>query len=142
MPTIDELREQLAAIEAERVQKTRARDEAIELRTLQEKIKLAEIESKEGLVGKDILAVFSPKTGDMVVVRTPAPVVYQRFQEKVLSGKPMTTADVYELIYACLVYPDKKAFQAVCDTAPGMLSSTMNAISALNGAAVEDTAGK
>lgn len=140
--TIDEKRQQLAAIEAARREKLQARDEQIESKKLDEQLKLAEIEAKEGLLGRDIEAVFSPKTGDMVVVRTPAPVVFQRFQEKVLGPKAVSTADLYELIYACLVYPDKKTFQAVCDSAPGMLSSTMRAIQSLNGAADEDAAGK
>jgi hypothetical protein len=142
MPTIDELREQVAAIETARREKLQAQADKVEGKMLEEKIKLADLETKEGILGRDIAAVFSPKSGEMVVVRTPAPVVFQRFQEKVLSPKAVSTADLYELIYACLVYPDKKSFQAICDAAPGMLSSAMNALQSLNGAANEDTAGK
>ncbi len=139
---IDDMRQQVAAIEAARREKLTARDEAVEMHRLQEQLKLPDLEAKEGLLGRDIEAVYSPKTGDMVVVRTPAPVVFQRFQEKVLGPKAVSTADLYELIYACLVYPDKKSFQAICDSAPGMLSSTMRALQSLNGAADEEMAGK
>jgi len=137
----DALRAQVAEIEARRREQLSAAADAVELKILQEKIKLAELEAKEGLVGRDIAAIFSPKTGAMVVVKTPAPVQYQKFQKKAIADK-VDIPDLFELIHSCLVYPSKKEFESICDAAPGMLSSTIEALTTLNGAADSDAAGK
>ena len=146
MPPVDPdrvsaLREQVAAIEKARDEKLAAAAAAVELRMLEEKVKLGELEAKHGLVGRDILPVFSPKTGAMVVVKTPEPVQFQKFQRKVIADK-LDLPDVEELIRSCLVYPAKSDFQVICDEAPGMLSSVVNAVTALNGAAESDAASK
>lgn len=140
---IGELEEQLAEAREKRVEKSVAGEDARRLKRLQEELELVKIEASEGELDRDIKAIFSPKDGRMVVVRTPKPVVHQRFQEKILSDKKeVTTQDLYELIHSCLVYPSKKDFEAICDAAPGMLTSAANAVEALAGASKEGVAGK
>ena len=142
MATVAEMREKLAEIELVRSAKLKEFGDALEVKVLEEKLRLAELEAKEGLVGRDISAIFSSKTGEMVVVRTPKPVQVQKFQAKELSGQPTSIAEIYELIHACLVYPSKKDFERIVDGSPAMLGSALNAIGSLNGAANEAAAGK
>jgi hypothetical protein len=142
MPTIAEMREKLAQLEATRAERQREAAEAVELKMLEEKLKLGDIEAKEGLLGRDIAAVFSSKTGEMVVVRTPMPVQVQKMHAKDLSGQPTTVPEVLELVHSCLIYPSKKDFERICDVSPAMLMSAVNAIGSLNGAANEAAAGK
>lgn len=137
-----ELEAKLAAARDARSVKSKAGDDARKLKQLQEEVRLLDFEATEGELDVDIKALFSPKDGSMIVVRTPKPVVHQRFQEKVLSDKPVTTRDLYDLIHASLVYPSKKDFEKICESAPGMLSSAANAVQELAGASKEGVAGK
>jgi len=139
---IEALEQRLAEGRQKRTERAKAADEALRRKQLEEELVLLDIEAKEGELDKDIKAIFSPKDGSMVVVKTPKPVVHQRFQEKVLSDKDVTTRDLYDLIHSSLVYPDKKTFEKICDAAPGMLASTANAVQFLAGASREGVAGK
>lgn len=142
MASVEEMKQKLAAVEASRAERLQEHRDAIALKVLEEKIVLADLEAKEGLVGRDIQAVFSSKTGAMVVVRTPKPVQVQAFQAKELSGLPTSMQEIFDLIHGCLVYPSKKDFERIVDASPAMVISALNAIGSLNGAANEVAAGK
>lgn len=132
----------LEDIEKKRAEKRAALRRAIDDKMTEEKLKLGELEDEHGLLGQDIEAVFSPKDGRMVVVRTPKPVVWNRFSKAINSSKPLTDEDTTALIYPCLVYPTKPEFEAIVSAAPGMLASTANACAKLAGGAREDAEGK
>jgi hypothetical protein len=139
--TIEDLEKKLEASRAARVERQKADEQARKIRMLQEETKLVELEATEGVLGRDIKAIFSPKDGSMIVVRTPPQAVLEAFNAKQL-GKGPTVADLYDLIRRSLVYPDRAAMEKIFASAPGMLTSTADAVAALGGSATEDTAGK
>ena len=139
--SLDDLEKRVAQAREARLAKQRAAEEPIARKRLEEELKLTEIEATEGLLDKEIKALFSPHDGSMCVVRKPSPAAWQRFQTKVLAEK-VTVADLYDLIRTSLVYPDKGAFQTMCDLSPGLLSRVANAVSELAGVGAGDVAGK
>lgn len=139
---LEELRRKVQASEVKRAEKARAADEAREGTELEERLLLVDLESKYGLLGHDIAALFSPKDGRMIVVKTPTAVAFQRFQERILSNKPLTSQHMIELIYPCLVHPEKAGYESIVDAAPGMMAAVANAITTLAGVARENAEGK
>jgi hypothetical protein len=140
--TIEDLEKKLEASRAARVERQRADEGARKLRMLQEEMKLVEFEATEGILGKDIKAIFSPRDGSMVVVRVPKPVIFQRFQQKMLGQKGVTVVDLYDLVHGSLVYPDKATLEKICDATPGMLGLVSTAVVDLAGSSSDDLVGK
>lgn len=140
--TIEDLEKKLEASRAARVERQRADDGARKLRMLQEELKLVEFEATEGILGKDIKALFSPRDGAMVVVRVPKPALFQRFQQKMLGNKGVSIVDLYDLVHGSLVYPGKAELEKICDATPGMLGAVATACVELAGSASDDLVGK
>lgn len=135
--TIEDLEKKLEASRAARLERQRADDDARKLRMLQEELHLVDIEATEGILDRDIKAIFSPKDGAMVVVRAPKQAVWSRFQKRVLEtkGQLPSDKDIYEFVHATLVYPDKTALEKICESAPAMMASAANAAAELAGTA-------
>lgn len=138
----DDLEAKLEAARAARTERQRVDAEARRQRMMQEELKLIEIEATEGILDRDIKAVFSPKDGAMVVVRTPKEAVFERFQQKTMTKNGSTMVDIYDLVHASLVYPDKQALQKIIQGAPAMLGHLATAACELAGIRADDLTGK
>lgn len=141
MATVQELKAALAAAQDKKAAEARAAAEATELRRLESEIAVA---SLDGVRGVDVEAVFLP-SGAAVAVARPTGIAWQKFRERQLAGK-VSSKDVIELVYACLVYParhpDVAAFEAISEQFPGVLDLACNAVIKLAGMTEEALAGK
>ena len=78
-PNPEELRAKIAAGKARREQKQAAADEAAASRRLENEALLCDIEAETGLtLGVDLAVAFG-RFGDMVVVRRPKPLKYEKY---------------------------------------------------------------
>lgn len=144
MDELEELEAQLKAAEAENAA-ARA-EEAKRERIAEVRAKLqAEANAKrdfpelaklEGIKGVDFEVVVC-RLG-AVAVKRPAPVLYKRFQES--KQAPMAAGE--QLVRACLVYPDAKAFTEILDDQPGALVPLTAACLELAGQNLEKLQGK
>jgi hypothetical protein len=132
MTTLDELRKQAKAATDKVAAKAAAADEVRERRQLEGEIKLAELDETLGVRGRDYEAVFSAKTGDMVVVKAPLEVHWQKVSAKAFD-ETLSLKDSLELITSCLAYPDLPAFGKVCEHTPGIIGQAADAITKLAG---------
>jgi hypothetical protein len=139
---VELLRKKAEAIRAKREEEKKARDEAIEIRMLEGEIKLDELVAEYGELGRDIAAVFSPHTGDMVVIKRPSKAAFRLYQSNTSTGKVPLMQAMVTLADSVLVYPTREEFQAIQDHTPAMLGKVVNTASKLAGASQEDTEGK
>lgn len=138
-----ELEQRLADAQQAVAERRRAAEDAIRRRELEERIRLVELEAEHGPLGFDIRAVFSPRSGRMIVVKTPKAAAFQRFQDRSNdSRKPLTTADLWDLVRTCRVYPEQRELSEIIEEAPGLLAVVANAAAELAGALVEGEKGK
>jgi hypothetical protein len=129
---LKELRERAKAATKKVEAKTAAADEARERRELEGEIKLAELDDTLGVRGRDYEAVFSAKTGDMVVVKAPLEVHWQKVSAKAFDDT-LSLKDSLELIASCLAFPDMSAFGKICEVTPGIIGDASAAITKLAG---------
>jgi hypothetical protein len=139
---LKELRDRVAAAKEKSAARQLAAEEAKQKKHLEEELVLAEIEERESYVlDTDIIAVFSPKDGSMIVVKTPKEAAFQSFQKKMQTDKT-EASDYWTLVKTALVYPDKTALDAIVQAAPGMLIQAANACIQLAAATKQEAAGK
>jgi hypothetical protein len=132
MTSLDELRKQAKAATDKVAAKTAAAEVDRERRQLEGEIKLAELDETLGVRGRDYDAVFSPKTGDMVVVKAPLEVHWQKVSAKAFD-ETLSLKDSLELIASCLAFPDLPAFGKICEHTPGIIGDASDVITALAG---------
>jgi hypothetical protein len=147
MATREELELKLEAIRAKRAAEKAATDDAISLKMLENEITLDELVTANGELGREIGAVFSPHTGDMVVVRKPSKAAYRASQSHttaVVAGQGKQSFDQIQvqLVAGCLIHPTKPEFEAIQDKTPAMLGKAYNMCLKLAGASLEDIEGK
>lgn len=122
-----------------------ASERAIRVMRAREEIKLAELDATLGVRGRDYVPIFDPKTGAMVVVKTPTEVATQAYQAVVLGDSP-TGMQVIEAstnyVMSSLVYPDKAAFGKLCSQTPGFMDGALGVCSQLAGVDTRDVVGK
>jgi hypothetical protein len=139
--SLKQLRDQLAAAKekCEAVQKSR--DEAVQQKHMEEELVLIQLAEEQGLtVGVDCKAIFSPKDGSMIVIKTPKEAFFQAFSVKLQKDK-VQTADHWDLLKHCLVYPERKDLDPIIEAAPGMLIRAVNACIQL-ASAIDEEVGK
>jgi len=117
----------------------------IKMRKLREEIKLGELDEQLGVRGRDYVPIFDPKTGAMVVLRTPSEVSMQAYQQVALD--PSTTGmkqveAANNLINSSLAYPSKAEFGKLCGTTPGFIDSALTVCSRLSNVETADIMGK
>lgn len=130
--TIEDLRKQAKAATDKVAAKTAAAEAELERRTLEGEIKLAELDDQLGVRGRDYEAVFSAKTGDMVVVKAPLEVHWQKVSAKAFDDT-LSLKDSLELITSCLAFPDLPGFSKICEHTPGIIGEASAAITKLAG---------
>ena len=114
--SIEDLRKLAAALEAELEQDAQAPDDAAELRAQRQRIlDLEAVKAAREKHGKDKIAEVETCAG-IVIVRAPNPMIFRRF---IALGTP-TPDDVERLVIACLVHPDRAAFQVVAEQYPAI----------------------
>jgi hypothetical protein len=133
MESLEDLKKRAKAAADKVAAKVAAADEARERRQLEGEIKLAELDETLGVRGRDYEAVFSLRTGDMVVVKAPGEVHWQKVSAKGLDGE-LSLKDMLELVAACLAYPDPPAFGKICEHTPAIIDDAVAAITRLAGA--------
>jgi hypothetical protein len=130
MTTLEEKKRKVEEIKAGRLEKLTALELARDEKVLDEEIKLAELETTHGLVGVEIMPVFSSLTGEMVVVHVPDEAQHQQINQKALDGKA-TVVEYMNYTKSCLVYPSAKAFEALCKRTPDLVGEVSEAIELL-----------
>lgn len=138
MTSLEDLRKQAKVANDKVAAKATAADADRERRQLEGEIKLAELDDTLGVRGRDYEAVFSPKTGDMVVVKAPLEVHWQKVSAKAFD-ETLSLRDSLELITNCLAYPDVPSFSKICEITPGILGLASDAITKLAGVRNEKT---
>ena len=132
------LQDQLAAAKEKSDAKKAARDAAIQKKRMQEEVELIKIADEQELtIGIDCRAIFSPKDGRMIVIKTPKEAAYQQYQYKMQKDK-LQASDSFDLLRTCLVYPTWKELQEIIEAAPGILMRAVNAAAHLSGVVDED----
>lgn len=132
MESLEELRKR-AKVASEKIDAAAKEAEAArERRQLEGEIKLGELADTLGVRGRDWEAVFSTKTGDMVVVKAPLEVQWQKVIAKTFDDS-LSLKDTLELITSCLTYPDLQSFGKICEHTPGILDDASDAIRKLAG---------
>jgi hypothetical protein len=140
--TLKKLRDQLASAKERCEASQRERDESIQKKKIEEELVLIQIAEEQSLtVGVDCKAIFSPKDGSMIVVKTPKEAYFQTFSTKLQKDK-VQAADHWDLLKHCLVYPERKALDPIIEAAPGMLIRAVNACIQLASAVEEEVQGK
>lgn len=139
--TLEELRAKAKEGNAKASEKVKLAEAARERRHLEGEIKLAELDETLGVRGRDYAAVFSAKTGHMVVVRAPSEVAWQRAQARGIEGK-LSLKDMLELVNTCLAYPGASEFGSITEITPAIVGQASDAISDLAGVRDKETAGK
>jgi hypothetical protein len=132
MATLEEMRAKAKAANDKIAVAVAEADAARELRQLEGEIKLGELADTLGVRGRNWEAVFSPKTGDMVVVKAPSEVQWQKVSAKAFDDS-LSLQDSLELVTSCLAFPTLQAFSAICEHTPGILGDASEAITALAG---------
>lgn len=130
--SIEELRKQAKAASDKVAAKATEAEAARERRQLEGEIKLAELDETLGVRGRDYEAVFSPRTGDMVVVKAPLEVQWQKVSAKAFDDE-LSLKDSLELVASCLAYPDVPTFGKICEHTPAIIADAQEAITALAG---------
>ena len=139
-PDIAALREQAEKARADREARASKRADATEVARLTNEVKLAELEAEHGDLNVEIAAVTLKHTGQMVVVKKPTSVVYQRFGSRIVKG--VQPADYWDLVKACLVFPTAAEFSTLSDSSPGLVLACANAAARLAESEVQDAEGK
>lgn len=137
-----QLRKEAAALREKREAQKAATDEKIEIKMLQEEIVLDGLIAEHGELGRDIGAVFSPKTGEMVVVRCPSKPAWRKYQAETSGSKVPLTNSMVELVQGILIYPTLEQFSTIQDHTPAMLGKCVNMAAKLAGVTQEDVEGK
>lgn len=141
MTTKEELQAKVRATEEARKLKLAEADDKRDLRELEERLKLAELEGLHGIAGRDFGYVFSKKTGDMIAVRTPPEVQWQKLQQAILDDE-IATQDLVDLVYSTLLYPSKPDFEKICSNSPGIIGQVTKELTRLAEAGEAKTAKK
>lgn len=139
---LEELRKKAAALREKREAQKVTTDEKIEVKMLQEEIVLDGLIADHGELGRDIGAVFSPKTGEMVVVRCPSKPAWRKYQAEISGSKVPLTNAMVELVQGILIYPTPEKFSEIQDHTPAMLGKCVNMGSKLAGVTQEEIEGK
>jgi hypothetical protein len=140
-PTLKELEALVAEQNRARKLKLDAAEVERKTREMKERLKLPEIEGKYGLVGRDIEPVFCPKTGAMVVVKTPTEAAWQKLTHltSTMRAKP---SDLGEFLSGVLVYPSEKELGKITEDSPAILDLATNAAGKLAGMNGDEREGK
>jgi hypothetical protein len=77
-----------------------------------------EQEHGDGRVAAVSMPTFSPGLPALIVVRTPKPVEYKRYQDMAAKDSGRKTCDV--LADVCVVYPDRETYAKMREIAPGI----------------------
>jgi hypothetical protein len=135
MATIEELRAQLEERKLARASKEDAAFEVIERTRIENELKLDDLESELGLGTRrvDYSAAFSARTGAMVVLKAPKPIVWKRFRDRVSAEKEDLDVVALDFVRSCLAYPPWPEFNAILDTEPFLLDKCANECAALAG---------
>ena len=98
-------------------------------------------EEHNWVLGRDIAATFCHNTGKIVVVKKPSPVVHKTFIKK-LHKNGVNDDDNYEILLACLVYPDKSELEKVIIETPAIISMASDQCCQLAGFSKQALEGK
>lgn len=132
MSDLKALQEKAKAAADKIAAKVKADAETVEQRRLEGEIKLGELDDTLGVRGRDYEAVFSLKTGDMVVMKAPLEVQWQKVQAKTVDGSA-SLQDALEIVLSCLAYPSPSEFGKVCERTPAIVDDAFGAVSKLAG---------
>lgn len=139
----EDLQTRLEAARAKSLADRDARDQEVAQHRAEEELKLhLEIAPEIGVIGRDLQAVFSRMTGDMVVVRRPSLAAFRMFQRDMTSGKTDPNELATRFVKSCLVYPSPEAFLEVQKNAPALLVACADAAADLAGTGAEVLEGK
>lgn len=105
-------------------------------REVKELAALEKFEEEIGPLGTH-LAIVETSAG-RVILKRPAVAVFRRFQDK---GDFKSQA-LAMLVDPCVVYPDKSAFDTLCEELPAVLTVCADAVCMLAGARAQSVSGK
>jgi hypothetical protein len=144
MGTLEDLRAQVEERRVSRAAMLAAANDAVETKRLENELKLDDLESSLslGTRGLDYSVAFLARTGDMVVVRVPKPVTWARFTSRVRADKDDYDKIQLDFVHACLAYPSKDEFSALCNLEPALLNKASNECGRLAGMRETASAGK
>jgi hypothetical protein len=138
----EELQKMIDAASVKRAERVASAKAAIQRKEREERLKLAELEDQHGPLDVDIAAVFSPNTGNMVVVRKAKPITYNKFQNRVTSAKGASDAEITEFAYSNLLYPSKAEFETICEGCAEIRAAAVAVACRLAGAGRVELEGK
>jgi hypothetical protein len=121
MATLEELRERVASLDADRVQKQKEAAETLERATLEDEIAISEL-SDIGVRGIEHEVVRAAASGHLVVLRVPKPIhwtAYIRASKKAGDGDQEKVEQNF--VESCLVFPDRAKLRGYLESEPGFL---------------------
>lgn len=132
MKTKEEMYAELAKAKEARELKLKERNDAIEMKMLEEGLKLVELEATHGIPGIDIEARFAGNTGKLAVVGKPPSVMYDAFLKK-QDMQTIKPDDNYDLVKGCLKYPSLAELNVMIAESPAIITELCAAAMGLAG---------
>jgi len=99
---------------------------------------LAKAQDEHG--AKNVAAVFTDS--DVVLLKRPDAVRFKKFQDDVAKAESLPSDKVEQIVYSCVIYPDKSRFGAMLNEQPVIAQRCLVAIAELAGAKRAELGGK
>lgn len=128
----EDTKERLRTARAELQKLQQARDEANDLRELQECELILKYEKELGPRGREFELV-STQEGP-IVIRRGEFVLYKAFQESMVNRDQPSPEAVHSYVSPCVVFPSREAFNKIVDERPHYAVRCANALLLLHGA--------